>query len=101
MEFYSSFLVKTKELLSDNEVPSILSFNRVHDGSGYNIGYNLSDTFENLTMADDEEKTFVGDYPFDFSAGKQLIFVYVNIIEYKTKVMLKLLLFEPLIQNNA
>ena len=43
----------------------------------------MLDTFENLTMADDEEKTFVGDYPFDLSAGKQLIFNYVNIIEYQ------------------
>ena len=43
----------------------------------------MLDTFENLTMADDEEKTFAGDYPFDLSAGKQLIFIYVNIIEYQ------------------
>ena len=34
-------------------------------------------------MADDEEKTFVGDYPFDLSAGRQLFFIYVNIIEYQ------------------
>ena len=34
-------------------------------------------------MADDEEKTFVGDYTFDLSAGKQLIFIYVNIVEYQ------------------
>ena len=40
-------------------------------------------TLKNLTIADDEEKTFVGDYPFDLSAGKQLIFIYVNIIEYQ------------------
>ena len=43
----------------------------------------MLDTFENLTMADDEEKNFVGDYPFDLSAGKQLIFIYVTIIEYQ------------------
>ena len=43
----------------------------------------MLDTFENLTMADGEEKTFVGDYPFDLSAGKQLIFIYINIIEYQ------------------
>ena len=34
-------------------------------------------------MADDEEKTLVGDYPFDLSAGKQVIFIYVNIMEYQ------------------
>ena len=43
----------------------------------------MLDTFENLTMADDEEKTFVGDFTFDLSAGMQLIFVYVNIVEYQ------------------
>ena len=67
----------------DIEVPSILGFNCVHDGSGYHIGYNMLDTFENLTMADDEEKFFVGDYPFDLSARMQLISIYVNIIEYQ------------------
>ena len=54
----------------DNEIPSILGFNGIHDGPGYHIGF-----FGNLTMADDEEKTFAGDYPFDLSAGKQLIFL--------------------------
>ena len=67
----------------DNEIPSILGFNRIHDGSCYHIGCKMLETFDNLTMADDEEKTFVGDYPFDLSAGKQLIFIYVNIIEYQ------------------
>ena len=43
----------------------------------------MLDTFENLTMADDKEKTFAADYPFDLSAGKQLIFIYVNTIEYQ------------------
>ena len=43
----------------------------------------MLDTFENLAMTEDEEKNFVGDYPFDLSAGKQLIFIYVSIIEYQ------------------
>ena len=66
----------------DNEIPSMLGFNGIHDGSGYHIGYKMLDTFENLTIADDE-KNFAGHYPFDLSAGKQLIFIYVNIIEYQ------------------
>ena len=53
----------------DNEIPSILCFNGIHDGPGYHIGYKLLDNFENLTMADVEEKTSAGDYPFDLSAG--------------------------------
>ena len=67
----------------DSKNPSILGFNGIDDGSGYHIGYKMLETFENLTMADDEEKTFAGDYPFDLSAGKQLIFFYVNITEYQ------------------
>ena len=43
----------------------------------------MLENFENLTMADDEEKTFAGDYPFDLSAGRQLTFIYVNINEYQ------------------
>ena len=43
-----------------------------------NVGH-----FGNPTKADDEEKTFVGNYPFDLSAGQQLIFISVNIIEYQ------------------
>ena len=84
-EFYSFFFVKTNELINfpDNKIPSILGFNGIHDGSRYHIGYKMLDNFENLTMVDDEEKTFVGNYPFDLSAGKQLIFIYVNIIEYQ------------------
>ena len=84
MEFCSSFVVKNEEItFPDNKIPSILGFNGIHDGSGYHIGYKMLDAFENLTMTEDEEKIFVGDYPFDLSAGKQLIFIYVNIIEYQ------------------
>ena len=40
----------------DKQTPSILGFNDIYDGSGYHIGYKMLETFENLTMADDEEK---------------------------------------------
>ena len=46
--------------IRDNELPSTLGFNGIHDGSGYHIGYKMLKTFENLTMANDEEKTFAG-----------------------------------------
>ena len=55
----------------------------IHDGFGYHIGYKMLETVETLTISDDEEKIFVGDYPFDLSAGKQLTFIYVNVIEYQ------------------
>ena len=84
MEFYFSFFGKNQTItFPDNEVPSILDFSGIHDRSGYHIGCKMLDTFENLTMADDEEQISVGDYSFDLSAGKQLIFIYVNIIEYQ------------------
>ena len=84
MEFFFLFFGKNEGItFPDIEIPSILGFHGIHDGSGYHIGYKMLDTFENLTLADDEEKTFAGDYPFDLSAGKQLIFVYVNIVEYQ------------------
>ena len=43
----------------------------------------MLETFENLSIAEDGEEAFAGDYPFDLSAGKQLNFIYVNIIEYQ------------------
>ena len=52
----------------DIEILSILRFNGNHDGSGYHIAYKILEIFENLSMADDEEKTFAVDYPFDLSA---------------------------------
>ena len=67
----------------DNKIPSILGVNVIHDRSGNCIGYKMLQTFENLTMADDDEITFAADDPFDLSAGKQLIFIHVNINEYE------------------
>ena len=68
------FFGKNEEItFPDRKILSILGFNGIHDGSGYHIGYKMFETFENLAMADDEEETFVGDYPFDSSAGKQLM----------------------------
>ena len=65
----------------DEEIPSILGFEGIKDGSGTHIGYKMIDSFDNLALGDEEAKTFVADYPFDLLAGKQLIFVYSNIIE--------------------
>ena len=67
----------------DEEIPSILGFEGIKDGSGTHIGYKMIDSFDNLALGDGEAKAFVADYPFDLLAGKQLIFVYSNIIEYQ------------------
>ena len=81
MEFCSSFVKIEGISFPDNKISSILDFNIIHDGSGGHIGYKMLNTFENLTMADDE-KSFVVDYCFDLSAGRQLVLIYVNILEY-------------------
>ena len=83
MQFYSFFFDENEGLIiPDNEIPRILCFKGNQDGSGYHFLYNILDTFEILTRADDEEKIFVGDYPFDLSALKQLFYNYFNVIEY-------------------
>ena len=74
MSFIPLFGKNEENTFPYNKIPSILGFNIIHDGSVYQIGYKMLDTFENLTMADDEEKNFFGDYPFYLSAGKQFLF---------------------------
>ena len=67
----------------DKENPSILGFEGVKDGSSSHIGYKTIDWFDNLATNDGEAEAFVADYTFDLLAGKSLIFVYSNIIEYQ------------------
>ena len=67
----------------DKEIPSFLGFGGIKDDSSTHIGYRIIDSFNNFAKSDGEAKAFVADYPFDLLAGKQLIFVYSNIIEYQ------------------
>ena len=67
----------------DEEILRTLCFGGIKDGSGAHFGHKMIDSFDNLAMNDREAKAFVADYPFDLLAGKQLIFVYNNIIEYQ------------------
>ena len=67
----------------DGEILRIMGFGGIKDGSGTHFGYKMIDYFDNLAMSDGEAKAFVADYPFDLLAGKQLIFVYNNIIDYQ------------------
>ena len=68
----------------DKEITSILGFKGIQDGSGTHIGCKMLEYSENLLMKDDDEtKAYVAHYPFDILAGKQLIFVYTDIIEYQ------------------
>ena len=57
MGFWFLFLGKNEGItFPDNKIPSILGFIGIHDRSGYHIRYTILETFENLAMADDEEK---------------------------------------------
>ena len=45
--------------------------------------FRLLNFFANRLMKNDDTKTYYGDFPADLCAGKQLIFIYKNIIEYQ------------------
>ena len=93
----SSFFAKNEGIIfPDNKIPSILDFNGIQDGSRCRIGYKIFKTSESLAMADNEEYSFVDDYPFDLSVMKQLLFVYVNIIEYQNVGDTKAPLIHPI-----
>ena len=68
---------------SAEDIPSILGFGGIKDGSSTQIGYKMIDSFDKLARSDGEAKDFVANFPQDLLAGKQLIFVYSNIIEYQ------------------
>ena len=65
-----------------DEIPSIIGFKGTPDGRGTHIGYKM-DTIANKLMKKDDNKAFMGDFPADLCAGKHLIFIYTNIIEYQ------------------
>ena len=65
-----------------DEIPSIIGFKGTPDGRGTHIGYKM-DTIANKLMKKDDTKAFMGDFPADLCAGKHLIFIYTNIIEYQ------------------
>lgn len=78
----------------DREIPNILGFNGVHDDKlpDYEKSVIWNDAihigFRQLPIVTGTHawKPFqiTGDYPVDITAGKQLIFVYLNIIEYQS-----------------
>ena len=65
-----------------DKIPSIIGFKGTPDGRGTHIGYKM-DTIANKLMKKDDSKAFMGDFPADLCAGKHLIFIYTNIIEYQ------------------
>ena len=60
----------------------------------------MLDSFQMLSMTDEDLEPYKGDYPFDLLAGKQLIFVYTDIVEYQYVGDTKAPLIR-VIENNA
>ena len=65
-----------------DKIPSIIGFKGTPDGRGTHIGSKMY-TIANKLMKKDDTKAFMGDIPADLCAGKHLIFIYTNIIEYQ------------------
>ena len=65
------------------EIPIILGFESIPDGSGFHICYKMLDSFQMLSMTEEDLEPYKGDDPFDLLAGKQLIFVYTDTVEYQ------------------
>ena len=62
--------------------PRIIGFESITDGNGIHIGYKMYPN-ENGLMKIDETEAYYGEFLADLCAGKHLIFIYTNIIEYQ------------------
>ena len=60
---------------SSPQIPSLLGFKGVRDGTGYHIGYKQGSSKHSTFTTQD----LVADYPFDVCAGTQLMFIYQDI----------------------
>ena len=61
---------------SSPQIPSLLGFKGVRDGTGYHIGYKQGSSKHSIFTSQD----LVVDYPVDVCAGTQLMFIYREII---------------------
>ena len=59
-----------------------MGFAGIPDKHGVHIGYKMNTATSNKLMESDETKAYYGEFPADLCAGKHLIFIYTNIIEY-------------------
>ena len=64
------------------EIPSVIGFEGIPDGNGIHIGYKMNPN-ENRLMKNDDTKAYYVQFPANLCAGKHLIFIYTNIIEYQ------------------
>ena len=61
------------------QIPSLLGFKGVRDGTGYHIGYKQGSSKHGTFTTQD----LVADYPVDVCAGTQLVYIYLDIIHYQ------------------
>ena len=65
------------------EIPSIVGFTGIPDGHGVHIGYKMGTATSNKLMKSDEKKAYFGEFAADLCAGKHLIFIDTNFIQYQ------------------
>ena len=80
---YETLLGKYEGITFPNEeIPRVIYFNGIPDGNGIHIGYKKT-PIANKLIKSDETKAYYGDFPAGLCAGKHLIFIYANIIEFQ------------------
>ena len=77
------FCIYEEITFPSEEIPSIVGFTRIPDGRGVHIGYKMGTVTSNKLMKSDETKAYFGELPADLCAGKHLILIYTNVIEYQ------------------
>ena len=60
-----------------------MGFTGTPDKHCVHIGYKMNTAISNKLMKSDETKAYYREIPVDLCAGKHLIFIYTNIIEYQ------------------
>ena len=61
------------------QTPSILRFKGIRDGTAYHISYKESSHIHSTITS----QNLISDYPVDISAGTQMMFDYLDIIQYQ------------------
>ena len=65
------------------QIPSILGFKGIRDGTGYHIGYKESSHIHSTLTS----QNLISDYPVDISAGTQMMFTFLDIIRYQASML--------------
>ena len=68
--------------LPSKKISSIFGFKGIPDGNGIQIGHKRIPNASRFMKSDDTED-FYWEFPADLCAGKHLIFIYTNNIEYQ------------------